>query len=300
MPQMPGQPENPKLPLLVITSQVVRGGISGRGIVFTLERLGHPVWFLPTILLPWHPGHGKGTRIVPPNGDFTSLVDDLARSPFLQEVGGIITGYLGDAAQATAIAGLVERVKALTPTAPYLCDPVMGDHASASGGGLYVPERTAEAIRDKLVPLADIVTPNSFELSWLTGRDVESETDALNAARILGTERVLVTSSPAMRRNAISNLLVTPRRAIAAEHAAIENPPKGTGDLMAGLFLSRLLDGLDDEVALVRAAGSTFEMVARSVKKGADELLFAEEQQSLGRPMALVSSRRVMEAAIRA
>lgn len=299
MTQLQGQPELPRKPLLVITSQVVRGGISGRGLVFALQRLGHPVWFLPTILLPWHPGHGKGKKITPGNTDFAEITEQLANSPKISEIGGVISGYLGHAEQTEPIAELVKTIQNRNPDALYVCDPVIGDHFGDSGE-LYVPEATAAAIRDKLVPLADIVTPNGFELGWLTGRDVTSELQALSAARALGTERVLVTSSPALRRNSIANLLVGPNGAVAAEHAAVSNPPHGTGDLMAGLFLSRHLDGLSDNDALVRAAGSTFELVARSVKKGADELLFAEEQQSLIRPMALVSSRRIMESTARA
>ncbi|TYC53650.1 pyridoxal kinase [Rhodobacterales bacterium] len=295
----PGAPEPQKKPILVITSQVVRGGISGRGQVFSLERGGHEVWFLPTILLPWHPGQGKGTRIVPAAEGFSSIAADLAGSPKLAEVGAVISGYLGDPEQAAAIAGLVKAVKAINPETPFLCDPVMGDHDD-DGGALYVPKATAQAIRDELVPLADIVTPNSFELGWLTGREITSEMQALAAARTLGNARVLVTSSPALRRNAIANLLAGPRGAVAAEHSAIADPPNGTGDLMAALFLSNLMAGLDDEEALKRASASVFELVARSVRKGADELLFAEEQQSVVRAMAMVTSRRVLETKARA
>ena len=295
----PGAPEPQKKPVLVITSQVVRGGISGRGLTFALERIGHDVWFLPTILLPWHPGHGKGTRIVAPTAEFAAIATDLSASPKLSEIGAVMTGYLGDADQAEPVADLINAVRKANPEAPYLCDPVMGD-LHGDEGSLYVPKATAQAIRDKLVPLADIVTPNAFELGWLTGRDIDTEMQALAAARVLGIERVLVTSSPALRRNAIANLLAGPRGAVAAEHAAIEAPPHGTGDLMAGLFLSNRLAGFDDEDALKRASASVFELVARSVRKGADELLFAEEQQSLVKAMALVTSRRVLETKVRA
>jgi pyridoxine kinase len=295
----PGAPEPQRKPVLVITSQVVRGGISGRGLTFALERIGHDVWFLPTILLPWHPGQGKGTRIVAPAADFIAIVEDLAASPKLAEVGAVISGYLGNPEQAAAIASLVKAVKTHTPDAPYLCDPVMGDQHDGSGN-LYVPTATAEAIRDQLVPLADVVTPNAFELGWLTGREIDSEMQALAAARVLGNERVMVTSSPALRRNAIANLLAGPRGAVAAEHASIANPPHGTGDLIAGLFLANLLAGQNDEEALKRASASVFELVARSVRKGADELLFAEEQNSVVKAMALVTSRRVLEAKARA
>jgi pyridoxine kinase len=295
----PGAPEPQRKPVLVITSQVVRGGISGRGLTFALERIGHDVWFLPTILLPWHPGQGKGKRIVAPAADFVAIVQDLAASPKLAEIGAVISGYLGDPDQAGPIASLIKAVKAHNPEAFYVCDPVMGDEHDGSGN-LYVPTATAEAIRDQLVPLADVVTPNAFELGWLTGREIDSETQALEAARSLGNERVMVTSSPALRRNAIANLLAGPRGAVAAEHAAIANPPHGTGDLIAGLFLSNLLAGQNDEEALKRASASVFELVARSVRKGADELLFAEEQNSVVKAMALVTSRRVLEAKARA
>ncbi|TYC70077.1 pyridoxal kinase [Stappia sp. BW2] len=295
----PGAPEPQRKPVLVITSQVVRGGISGRGLTFALERIGHDVWFLPTILLPWHPGQGKGKRIVAPAADFAAIVEDLAASPKLAEIGAIISGYLGDPDQAGPISALIKAVKAHNPEAFYVCDPVMGDEHDGSGN-LYVPTATAEAIRDQLVPLADVVTPNAFELGWLTGREIDSETQALAAARSLGNERVMVTSSPALRRNAIANLLAGPRGAVAAEHAAIANPPHGTGDLIAGLFLSNLLAGQNDEEALKRASASVFELVARSVRKGADELLFAEEQNSVVKAMALVTSRRVLEAKARA
>ena len=294
------QPEPQKAPLLVITSQVVRGGISGRGLSFALERIGHDVWFLPTVLLPWHPGQGKGTRIVASSEDFSALAGDLAASPKLAELGGVMTGYLGNAEQAAPVAALVRAVKTAKQDALYKCDPVIGDHNSATGGGLYVPKATAEAIRDELVPFADIVTPNSFELGWLTQRDIETELQNLSAARALGAARVLITSSPALRRNSIANLLAGPRGAVAAEHAAIDAPPHGTGDLIAGLFLANVLAGFDDEEALKRASASVFELVARSVKKGADELLFAEEQQSVVRAMALVTSRRVVETRARA
>ncbi|PVB61269.1 pyridoxal kinase [Labrenzia sp. 011] len=300
MTQQPGSPVPQKQPILVITSQVVRGGISGRGLTFALERVGHEVWFLPTILLPWHPGQGKGTRIVPPTDAFAAIAEDLARAPGLGEIGAVISGYLGNAEQASAIEGIVQAVRKANPQALYLCDPVIGDFPANGGSGLYVPEATAEAVRDRLIPMADIVTPNRFELGWLTGREIESELQALAAARLLGNERVVVTSSPALRRNAIANLLAGPRGAVATEHAVIADPPKGTGDLIAGLFLTNLLAGLDDEEALKRAAASVFELVARSVKKGADELLFAEEQQSVVRAMALVTSRRVLESRSRA
>jgi hypothetical protein len=150
--------------VIVISSHVVRGAVGNRAAVFALESLGFPVWAVPTVTLPWHPGHGRATRLVPDASEFAALINDLAHAPWLGEVGAIMTGYLGSSSQAAPIAALVRALKTLNPDAIYLCDPVIGD-----ASGLYVPETTAAAIRDHLMPLADIATPNRFELGWLTG-----------------------------------------------------------------------------------------------------------------------------------
>jgi pyridoxine kinase len=285
----------PRQDVLVVNSQVVRGSVGGRAAVFALERLGHAVWFLPTVLLPWHPGQGRGHREVAPDSGFDALADDLCEADTLSRVGAIVSGYLGSPAQARAIARLVEAARKANPDLVYLCDPVSGDRS-----GLYVGEETAAAIRDHLLPLADVATPNLFELQWMSGRSIESEAEAVAAARALGPARVLVTSAPALRRNAVCNLLVGPRGTLAAEHGLVPDAPNGTGDLIAALLAANLMSGQDDETALRRAAASVFELVARSVKQGARDLLTAAEQASLVQPMALVSCRRVFEAPLRA
>ncbi len=285
----------PRGEILVVNSQVVRGAVGGRPSVFALERLGFPVWFLPTVLLPWQPEQGRGHREIPSDESFAALAGDIAAADTLASIDAVISGYLGSPGQATQVARLVAAVRKANPDALYLCDPVIGDRS-----GLYVAEATATAIRDTLLPLADIATPNLFELEWMSGTTVGSEAQAIATARALGPARVLVTSSPALRRNSVANLLVTARGAIAAEHGLVPDAPKGTGDLIAALFAANLLSGLDDETALKRAAASVFELVARSVRQGARDLLTAGEQAALVNPMALVSCRRVLDAPIRA
>jgi len=274
--------------IVVINSLVARGAVGGRGAVFALQRLGFPVWFVPTIVLPWHPGHGKATRTVLPTADFAAMLDDLASSPFLDEVGAVISGYLGDAEQAEAVDCFVAIARERNPKLLYLCDPIAGDK-----GALYVPETVATAIGEKLLPAADIATPNLFELGWFAGRPVDSISDALAAARALGPKRVLVTSLPGFLRNSIGNLLVTASDAIMAENTAISGGPHGPGDLLAALFLARLMSGRDDEGALSQAAAATYELIARTVKRGEDELAIAGEQIALEKPMAMVTVRRL-------
>ena len=209
--------------------------------------------------------------------------------PWLPEVGAIHSGYLGSAEQAAQVARLVGALREKNPDALYLCDPVIGDE-----GGLYVPEDTAAAIRDTLLPLASVTTPNRFELQWLTGTTADDNTRLLEAARGLGPQRVLVTSAFAMMAGSTGNLLLTPRDAFLAEHRAMADPPNGTGDLLAALFLAHLLAGKTDEQALHTATASVFEMLARTAKRGDDELALQREATSLKRPFAQVNMRRLI------
>jgi hypothetical protein len=196
---MPPSSGSPKA-VIVVSSHVARGSVGNRAAVFALEVLGHPVWAVPTVILPWHPGHGRATRIVPGPAEFAALMRDLENARWLGEVGAVLSGYLGHPEQAEAVASLVAAVKARNGAALYVCDPVMGD-----SGGLYVPAETASAIRDRLLPLADIATPNCFELEWLSGRQLPDVKSVLSAALDLGPPTMLVTSAPALLAGSIGN-----------------------------------------------------------------------------------------------
>lgn len=275
--------------VIVISSHVVRGSVGNRAAVFTLETLGHPVWAVPTVILPWHTGHGPAGRIVPEAEQFKQLMEDMERAPWLGEVGAVLTGYFGNAAQVIAAAKLIKAIKARNPQALYLCDPVIGDQ-----DGLYVPEATACAIRDELLSLADIATPNRFELAWLSGVQSDSNEKLMEAALDLGPARMLVTSSFGMLNGSTGNLLVADDHAYLAEHRHVEGPTNGMGDLTAALFLARILDGMTDEKALQSTTASVFEIMVRAAKRGADELMLEADAASLSTPMAMVQMRRLL------
>lgn len=280
--------------VIVISSHVVRGSVGNRAAVFALETLGFPVWAVPTVVLPWHPGHSRATKIVPPREDFAALIDDLCGAPWLAEVGGVLSGYLGEAGQAADVARLVGAVRKANPDALYICDPVIGDT-----GGLYVPEEVASAIARDLIPIADIATPNVHELAWLSGAPITESAAMTSAAETLGPARVLVTSALAMMAGSTGNLLVSGKQSVMAEHRLIPNAPNGLGDLMSATFLARLLEGMPEEKALQTATGTVFEILARTARRGADELTLETDAQSLRTPMAMVNMRRVMSMANR-
>ena len=274
--------------VISIASHVVRGTVGNRAAAFALESLGFPVWSVPTVTLPWHPGHGASTRIVPPAESFAAMIDDLCRSPWLGEVGAVLIGYFGESAQVEPVARLVEAVKKKNPRAVILCDPATGD-----GGRLYQPRETLEAIAERLIPLSDIATPNRFELEFLTGLELADNRDLIEAASALGPRTVVVTSAFPLLRGGTGNLLVDDREVMLAEHRLIENAPKGLGDLTSAVFLARILSGATLEKALQSATATVFELLARTIKRGADELTIETDLDSLKHPMAMVQMRRI-------
>lgn len=274
--------------VISIASHVVRGSVGNRAAAFALESLGFPVWSVPTVTLPWHPGHGPGTRIVPPAEEFTAMVDELAGSRWLGEVGAVLIGYFGETAQIEPVARLIEAVRAKNPKAVVLCDPATGD-----GGRLYQPRKLLDAIAERLLPLADIATPNRFELEFLTGLDLTDNRELIEAASALGPRTVVVTSAFPMLRGGTGNLLVDDRETMLAEHRLIENAPKGLGDLTAAVFLARILSGATLEKALQSTTATVFELLARTTKRGADELTIETDLDSLKHPMAMVQMRRL-------
>lgn len=275
--------------IVAISSHVVRGSVGNRAIVFALETMGFRVWSLPTVILPWHPGHGPSTRIPTPDGQFAAAVEDMGASRWAGAVKAVVTGYFGNAEQVAPVARLVRKLKEASPGLLFVCDPVIGD-----SGGLYVKTEIAEAIRDQLIPIADIATPNRYELGWLSGAALETNNEVIDAALALGPRRVLVTSAVPMMAGGIGNLLLTDRLALLAEHRMVGNPPNGLGDLTSALFLARLMRGETDERALQMTIASVFEILARSVKRGADELMLFEDYSSFLTPMAMVQIRQLL------
>lgn len=274
--------------VISISSHVIRGSVGNRASVFALETLGFPVWSMPTVVLPWHPGHGRSTRMVFPDDLFESAVNDLIAAPWAGEVKAVMTGYFGAPAQPAAVARLIRHLKERNPDLIYLCDPVIGDMS-----GLYVPEATAIAIRDHLLPLASVATPNRFEFAWLTGETFSDNSAIIKAAARIGLDRLVVTSAFPMMANSIGNLLIEGKTAVLAEHRAVDRAPNGLGDLFSALFLAHLM-GKPQEEALRLASASVFEMLQRTVKRQGDELVLESERESLVAPLAPVSLRRLV------
>jgi pyridoxine kinase len=267
--------------ILAISSQVVRGHVGLSAIVPALQRLGHEVWALPTIVLSNHPGHhiAAGTRIDPVLQ--TQMLEALERNGWLGEIDAVITGYLPSPGHVRVAADLVRRLKAQRSIA-YLCDPVLGDDAK----GLYLGPQAALALRDELIGLADIATPNRFELGWLGGREVQTIAGVQVAASALAVRTVIVTSA-AQHDGRISTLLVNPEGHHVCDTAWQPDVPHGTGDFFAALVLGHWLNGESAAMALGRAAAAVDVAIAASAGRNELELSASQDAWAHAAPLTL-------------
>ena len=274
-----------KLTVLSIQSEVVRGHVGNGAARFALQRLGMEVWAVPTVLLSNHPGHKAFRGEVVPAAKMGELIAGLDLNGWLGQCDAVLSGYLGAADQARVVADAVRRVKALNPKALYLCDPVFGDD-----DGAYARPGVAEAMARELLPLANIVTPNRFELQSLTSRKIDGAASAASAARLLGSREVLVTSVPFPGAR-IGTVCMTQLEAWATTAPLLADVPHGSGDLLAALYLGARLSGAAPEAALVRASSAVDAVLNAS--RGADELRLVACQADLTAPPQSLAAHSV-------
>jgi pyridoxine kinase len=270
--------------ILAISSQVARGHVGLSAVVPVLQRLGHDVVALPTVLLSNHPAHERcageriGVEIL------ARMLDALTANGWLGEIAAVLTGYQPSPAHVRFAAEAVKRVRALRSGALVLCDPILGDDPK----GLYVEEAAAMGVRDELLPMADIITPNCFELAWLAGKDVDDISSAVAAARALPARTTLATSiaAPAGR---LGNVLVSGGETLVCHVAQRPYAPHGTGDLFSGLVLGHRLRGVS--LASAVAAASAGVEVALAASGGCDELALVPALDAIvgAPPLALTS-----------
>lgn len=259
--------------LVSIQSHVVYGHVGNSAAVFPLQRMGVEVWPIHTVQFSNHTGYGAWKGEVFGPGLIRELMAGLEARGVLSACDGLLSGYLGSAEIAEAIVEAVAAVRRANPSARYCCDPVIGD----VGRGVFVREGIPEFIRSKALPAADIVTPNQFELDYLTGRTSRTRDevrDAVKALHDLGPRAVLVTSlhtdeTPAGSIDMLASddtgcyLLRTPR---------LELDINGAGDLVAALFFAHYLRQGGTRDALARAGNSVFGILQKTVEAGTREI----------------------------
>lgn len=267
--------------VLSLQSEVVYGHVGQGAARFALQRLGHEVWAVPTVQLSSHAGRAVVAGEPVAADLMARLLGGLEANGWLGSCDAVLSGYLGHADQAAVVADAVRSVRRANPKALYCLDPVFGD-----GGRAYAKRGVAEAMAKSLLPLADIVTPNAFELSSLASVPARTPEEALEAARRLGRPIVLATSIPD-GDGRIGTLVLAEEGAWFASTPLLEGVPHGAGDLLAALFLGQRLQGATVEAGLGHATASVFHLLRQSVRAGLDEMPLVAGQGALVKPPGL-------------
>jgi len=252
--------------VLVISSHVVRGQVGLAATVPALQHFGHEVWALPTVLLASRPGLGRLVKFELPASELANMLAALEADGCWPMLDAVFTGYFTSAASVNAAAQAIARIKAANPRVLVFVDPILGDHDR-----LYVPEETAKTVRDTLLPLATIATPNLFELTWLTGRRLQGLDEVADAARGLGPSTVVVTSA-VETPTSVATLAVSATQRIERLRPRRAKIPNGAGDLFAGLLLGALLNGQPTKAALDTALADLDRVLAASEGRDVLEL----------------------------
>ncbi len=177
------------------------------------------------------------------------------------------------------------RIKAVNPKALCACDPVMGNAKS----GCFVSDEIPPLLRDKVVPVADIITPNQFELSYLTDHEVgtlEQTLEAVKAAQEIGPKTVLVTSvkRPETPEETIEMLAVDGDRAFIVATPFLPFKRNGSGDVTAALFTGHYVETHDAKLALKRTASSVYDLLHNTYEADSQELQLIESQDVFAKP----------------
>jgi pyridoxine kinase len=271
--------------ILSIQSHVAYGHVGNASAVFPMQRLGCEVWPIHTVQFSNHTGYGAWRGRVFDGPAIEEIVEGIAERGVLPSCDGVLSGYMGSADIGTAILSAVARVREANLEALYCCDPVIGD----VGRGVFVRPGIPEFMRDHAVPAADIVTPNQFELDYLSGLPTATVADAkmaVAAVHRLGPRVALVTSlltedTPADAIDLLASeggrfwRVRTPRLALSVN---------GAGDAVAALFFVHYVRSSSAPSALGEAAASTYGLLKRTEEAGSREILTVAAQDEFVSP----------------
>jgi pyridoxine kinase len=277
--------------VLSVQSWVACGNVGNTAALFPLQRLGCETWSLNTVAFSNHTGYERWRGSTVPASEIATLFEGIAELGVLPRCDAVLSGYLGEAETGPVLLDIVARVKEANPRALFCCDPVMGD----IGLGYYVRSGIPEFFRDRALTLADVVTPNRFELEWLSGNPVCSLAEASAAVEKLrerGPGIVLATSLEIVG-DRIVTVAAGPEGVWAVETPRLPIEATGCGDAVAALFLGWLLKGRAVPEALAATIAAIYGVIEATMHSGGGELALVAAQEELVSPTRPVSVQRL-------
>ncbi|PVE95612.1 pyridoxal kinase PdxY [Microbacterium sp. TPD7012] len=280
--------------ILSIQSAVAYGHVGNSAAVFPLQRIGVEVLPVYTVNFSNHTGYGawRGPLIAP--DDVREVITGIEERGVFGQVDAVLSGYQGGEGIGDVIIDAVARVKAANPNAVYACDPVMGNAKS----GCFVAPAIPVLLRERVVPVADIITPNQFELGFLTDTEpdtLESTLASVDLARAMGPRTVLVTSveRPDREEGTIEMLAVDDQGAWIVQTPHLPMKANGSGDVTAALFTAHYVERGSAQVALERTASSVYDLLKATLDSGERELQLVEAQEFYANPRMQFTARQV-------
>jgi len=280
--------------VLSIQSAVAYGHVGNSAAVFPLQRIGVEVMPVYTVNFSNHTGYGawRGPLIAP--DEVREVITGIEERGAFPQIDVILSGYQGSEGIADVILDAVARIKAANPAAIYACDPVMGNAKS----GCFVAPAIPVLLRERVVPAADLITPNQFELGYLTGTEpdtLESTLASVDLARAMGPRTVLVTSveRPDREEGTLEMLAVDDDGAWIVTTPQLPMKANGSGDVTAALFTAHYRRTDDAADALARTASSVFDLLTTTLESGERELQLVESQEAYAHPRLQFAVRQV-------
>lgn len=286
--------------ILSIQSWVSYGHVGNAAAVFPLQRMGYEVWAVNTVQFSNHTGYGVWKGMILPPDHLNEVVQGIADRGVLGECDAVLSGYMGSGGTAEAILSALAKVRELNPKALYCCDPVIGDE----GRGIFVRPEIPGVFKEQVLPQADIITPNQFELEVLTHQEVKTLSDILKAVHILrqqihqdGPRIVIVTSmlhegAPA---DSIETLAVSDEGAwlVSTPRIPLDPPRNGTGDAIAALFLGHYLKTQNIESSLENAVSALYNLLELTHQMNTREIQLVAAQDEYTKPSKLFKAEKL-------
>ncbi|MBM7050863.1 pyridoxal kinase PdxY [Rothia sp. ZJ1223] len=280
--------------ILSIQSAVAYGHVGNSAAVFPLQRMGHEVMPVNTVLFSNHTGYGTWRGPLVSGDDVREIVTGIEERGGLDDTALVISGYQGGSSIGDAILDAVAKARAKNPKVLYSCDPVLGNATS----GCFVSPEVQELIRDRVIQHADIITPNQFELGFITNTSPETLDDVFESvakAQEIGPKTVLVTSvqTPDTPENFIQMLAVSGDEAWLITTDRLPLKANGSGDVTQALFASHFASGKTLQEALELTTASVYELLRNTLASGQRELQLIESQESYVAPSQKFTAERV-------
>jgi pyridoxine kinase len=280
--------------ILSIQSSVAYGHVGNSAAVFPLQRIGVEVWPVNTVQFSNHTGYGKWRGAVVAVEVVRDVLQGIEERGLFPDCDGVLSGYLGDAELGEVILGAYDHIKRVNSRATYCLDPVMGD----VGRGFFVRPGIPEFMRDRALPVATLVTPNQFELQFLSGspvRDFETVLAAVKALQARGPSVVLVTSlcREDARNDEIEVLAADPDSAHVIATPKLPIVVNGAGDTAAALFYAHWLRTQSTRSALELTVNAIFAVLEKTVEDAAREIQLIAAQDAIANPPKRFAAQEV-------